>query len=255
MPFLDGRKEGWFWYEDPPRRAPLRPSALPELSWDVTKVRDWLRHVPVAELDLDHVPSRILKLLIEEKRLVSLDDPTVDTVREYFLVQKAAFARAQRFTNMWQLALYTEPELDYHTAHPVSALGHTLTAQAERRAEDQLLNDVNQQAGLYFFFTSTCSYCQAQAKALKLFADTYGWKVFAVTQDGFGLPEYPHPKLDNGMGENVGVRQVPTILLAIPSEHFLVPIGAGLMPVEDLRTRVLTVLKNRKDLLAGSSPS
>lgn len=250
--FLEGRKEGWFWYEDPPRRPIIRPQPvperLPELPWDV-KVRAWLRHVPVANLELDHLPARILKLLIEEKKLLSLDDPTIESVREYFLVQKAAFARAQRFTNMWQLALYTEPELDYHTEHPVSSLGHTLTAQAKRQTDDQLLNQVNQQAGLYFFFTSTCPYCRAQAKALKLFADTYGWTVFPVTQDGVGLPEFPQPKQDNGMGEHVGVRRVPTILLAIPTERFLVPIGAGLMPVEDLRTRVLAVLKHRTDIL------
>ncbi|GJL61903.1 MAG: hypothetical protein NPIRA04_05570 [Nitrospirales bacterium] len=225
-----------------------------EIPWDV-KVREWLRHVPVSELDLDHVPARILKILIEEKRLMSLDDPTIQSVREYFLVQKAAFARAERFTNMWQLALYTEPELDYHTAHPVSALGHSLTAQVERHTDDQLLSHVNQEAGLYFFFTSTCSYCQAQAKALKLFADTYGWKVFPITQDGVGLPEFPHPKPDNGMGKRVGVRQVPTILLAIPTERFIVPIGAGLMSVEDLRTRVLTVLKNRTNVSESRYPS
>lgn len=252
--FLDGRKEGWFWYEDPIRRPLIQPQPMPEIPFAV-KVREWLRHVPVSELDLDHLPARILKLLIEEKKLVSLDDPTIESVREYFLVQKAAFARAQRFTNMWQLALYTEPELDYHTEHPVSALGHTLTSQAERQTDDQLLSHVNQQAGLYFFFTSTCPYCQAQAKALKLFADTYGWKVFPVTQDGAGLPEFPQPKLDNGMGERVGVRRVPTILLAIPTERFVVPVGAGLMPVEDLRTRVLAVLKNRMDIREHKRPS
>jgi hypothetical protein len=38
------------------------------------------------------------------------------------------------------------------------------------------------------------------------------------------------------------------MFLAIPDEQFIVPIGAGLITLDDLRQRVLSILKNRSSL-------
>ncbi len=57
------------------------------------------------------------------------------------------------------------------------------------------------------------------------------------------------------MAERVSLQKVPTIYLAIPQENFLVPIGSGVMTFNELRERVLTILKQRPQLMRQAGDS
>ena len=98
-------------------------------------------------------------------------------------------------------------DLDYASQHPTSTYGHSVEAGIKRNTEASGWR--SDRVGLFFFFTSTCPFCQEQSKVLKVFADTYGLTVKPVSLDGVGLPEYHSPPLYNGMAENVGVHGAP----------------------------------------------
>jgi conjugal transfer pilus assembly protein TraF len=149
--------------------------------------------------------------------------------------------------------MYQHPELDAASLHPTSDLGRRVEEQQEEDAEDAALREVAQRAGLFFFFTSTCKFCQAQARVLKVFADTYGFAVLPISLDGRGLPEFPEVNADNGIARNLEVKMVPMLYLAIPDEQVLTPVGAGVLTLSDLKHRVL-VLAGRKGPLVSSSP-
>lgn len=237
-PFWEDREFGWFWYEDPPLSADENPEPPPDAFL-------FLKQLDLDGVDLETLPLLSLKWLLQAKREHALDAPTVESVREYFLVHKASFNRAQRFTDMWQLALMQEPELDFNTEHPPSALGHQINVQMTHDQDQQILSEFRQEGGLFFFFTSKCPYCQAQSKVLKVFADEYGIKIFPITQNGEGLPEFPNAQQDNGMGESIGVKMVPALVFALPEARYLVPIGAGFLTKEEITRRIVTTWKAR----------
>lgn len=238
---------GWHWYNEVLEEERENPP-IEIADFLLALSPEQLKYVPIDGLDLDQLPTEVLKVLIEAKKVRALDSPDVEVVTDYFKVQKAAFDRSRKFTDMWALALYTQPELDFHTTNPTSGAGHTIRSQMVRGDEDALLHQVKDEAGLFFFFTSTCGYCQQEAKILKSFSDSFGWKVFPVTVDGKGLPEFPDPQLDNGMGEQLGVSYYPTILLSLPGDRYLVKVGAGFLTLEDIRVRVLQLLQQREEI-------
>ena len=261
--YIEKTREGWFFYRDPPPSEEDEESETaaswkklpPEVWMDPEKHRAVLKRLPLEGVNLERLPSVFLRELVTAKREVALDDPTVPAVTEYIVAQQAVYNRAQRFTDSYQVAMITRPDLDYGSKHPTSVGGHQVEAQVQRDSEDRLLAEQSGRIGLFFFFTSTCPYCQEQAKTLKLLSDSYNISIFPVSMDGRGLPEYPRPARDNGMAEKVGVHMVPMVYLAIPEEQFLKPLGAGLMTLAELRERVLVLLQ-RKDLLqpnAGKS--
>lgn len=114
--------------------------------------------------------------------------------------------------------------------------------------EDTFLSSLKEKVGLFFFYTSTCPYCQKQSQILRTFSDTYGLSVKAVTRDGYALPEWPDSVADNGMGDQIGVTKVPTIFVAIPEEQFLVPVGAGILTMQELYDRLVMILQKRVQL-------
>lgn len=258
--FFDRAKEGWFWYEDPPAPV-LPPSPKPEQPAPPTSppIRlgpmTWedLKRLDPGALDLDTLPARWLKALTQAKLEYALDDPTPDRVKAYIVVQRAAFRRSERFSAAWQLVMYQHPDLDYATVHPTSEFGRRIEAEAAEAQEEQDLRALGERAGLFFFFTSTCRFCQEQAKVLRLFADTYGFSVLPITLDGRGLPEFPDANPDNGMAKRLEVRLVPMLYLAIPDERVLTPVGAGVLTLSELKDRILKLAAARPSTRAASA--
>jgi len=255
--YPDGWK-GYYFYQDPalleevPPAQPLPPTPAmplhPEHFPDQLALKEALKKVPVEQIDLPRLPAAWLKLLLTAKKEAALDRQTEESLLSYIKVHKETFDRAQRFTDMWAVVMYTHPENDFASSNPMSTAGHEIYAEDKKVSEDDYLAAQKDKVGLFFFFTSTCPYCQKQSKLLKVFSDTYGWAVKAVTQDGRPLPEFPQAVTDNGMGEQLGVTKVPVIFLAIPDEQFLVPVGTGLITMDDLRVRLLSILKHRTSL-------
>ncbi len=250
--------KGYYFYQDPglfdeapqPQSLPPTPAIplQPEHFPDQLVLKEALKKLPVEKIDLPHLPAAWLKLLLTAKKEAALDKQTEESLLSYIKVHKETFNRAQRFTDMWALVMYTHPEQDFTSSNPISTAGHEIYAENRKESEDEYLKGMKDKVGLFFFFTSTCPYCQKQAKLLKVFSDTYGLSVKAVTQDGLPLPEFPLAVKDNGMGEQLGVTKVPVIFLAIPDEQFLVPVGTGLITMDDLRVRILAILKHRNSL-------
>lgn len=249
--YWDRAKEGWFWYEDeppdePPNQPPDEPpNHPPDIDPSDPHVRAALRQWRVEEEVLPRLPVKWLKALQEVKLERALEEPTMPAVREYLLVHREHFRRSAQFSELWNLVLYTHPEMDPATTHPVSTAGLRISDQIRAEERAQTLASYANRAGLYFFFRQSCPYCRQFAPILKLFANQYGWEVFAITQDGGSLPEFPDARPDNGMGDAIGVRTVPAVYLAIPSTRFLAPVGQGFLTLSELEERILTILRNQ----------
>ncbi len=251
--------KGYYYYQDPlpDIEVPLHPQQLPptpaiplqpEQFADQLALKEALKQLPVEQINLQHLPAAWLKILLTAKKEAALDQQNQDRMVSYLKVHKEAFARSQRFTDEWALAMITNPSLDSTTENPASLVGNDIYSQTKRQEQDALLTSMQDRMGLFFFFTSTCQFCQKQSQLLKIFADTYGLTVKAITQDGRPLPEFPQAVVDNGMGLELGVTRVPVIFLSIPDEQFLVPVSAGLRTLEELRLHVVEVLKKRRGL-------
>lgn len=257
--------KGFYFYQDPlaetdlltPQQLPQTPAMplQPEHFKDQLALKEALKRLPVEALDLPNLPAAWLKILLTAKKEAALDQQSEETLLSYLKVHKETFNRSQRFTDMWALVMYTHPEMDAASKNPVSAVGHEIYAETKKQEEEALLSSMRDKMGLFFFYTSTCNYCQKQSQLLRLFADTYGIAVKAVTRDGVALPEWPESVADNGMGDQVGVKIVPTIFLAIPEEKFLVPVGAGVLTVQDMYDRIIRILQQRARLAKPARPS
>ncbi|MEW6542478.1 MAG: conjugal transfer protein TraF [Nitrospirota bacterium] len=238
-------KKGWFWYEDPPDPPkPEHQDVTPDVSVTVLKkpkALTWeeLKRISLETVDLDTLPARWLRAIADAKREYALDDPIPERVKDYIVVQRAVFARSERFTSSWQVVMYANPDLDYSSQHPTSEFGHQVEADLVAAREEEQLRKIAERGGLFFFFTSTCKFCQEQAKTLRVFADTYGFSVLPISLDGKALPEFPNVNVDNGIAKRLEVKMVPTLYLAIPDERVLTPIGAGVLTVSDLKERIL----------------
>ena len=177
--------------------------------------------------------------------------PTSDNIRTYLAWNKFMLDLSNNFALAWQKELMSNPSLQYDIPM-VDATKDVYFAQKSKN-DDEVIRDVANRAGLFFFYSSACPYCERQVKYIREFADTYGFQVKAVSLDGGILPEFPETLMDNGISVRLGINNVPALFLAFPDEKRFERLSAGLVTFAELKQKVLyyaTEIKNNTNFTA-----
>lgn len=220
--FWDTPAGGWHWYQDsiddnkqivPDSAAPTDPVAAMEV----------LQH---------HVKQTLDQAIL---------NPTLENVRNYITLQNQLGERAQRFTNVWRTVLLNFPDLDFSLQHPTNSMAKQVYLDQTHQQEDAAIKRLAQRSGLFFFYRSTCPYCQRFAPIVKDFSQRYGLPVIPITTDGVSLPEFPNSKSDQGQAERLKVTVEPALFTADPQSHRIIPVSYGLLSEDELRQRLLTI--------------
>ena len=180
----------------------------------------------------------------ELKRLKSMAimNPTKPNVLSYLQAQKFVMEKSSVFADTARRVAWQNADVDYNAKSPTAnfALGNERDRKAEE--EKKALQALAQTNGLLFFYKHDCSFCHDQAPVLQMFERRYGIPVMAVSLDGSGIREFPNAKRDNGISRSVtggrGISVTPTIYLLDRQTKTAVPLGQGVLAMEDIVDRI-----------------
>lgn len=217
--FWTERAIGWHWYQDP-----NEPKHTTE-----PVVTDPMQRMEALQ--------RQVKQTLDQAIL----NPTEDNIRQYIVLQNQLGEQARRFSTVWQTVLLNFPELDYSLQHPTNSLAKQIDLDQTRQQENAAIKRFAQHNGLFFFYRSTCPYCQRFAPILKDFSQRYELAIVPITTDGVSLPDFPHSEIDQGQAERLKVTMEPALFTADPKTHRIIPVSYGLLSEDELRQRLLTI--------------
>lgn len=220
---------GWHFYEDPsPPEKPAARTATPPAPHDA-------KAPELKEL-------ATLRKAIEDSRTIAVMNPTEANVRRYMEVEAYAEAKASRFADVAQRVAWVTPDLNPTlSGRPGNALGMEVYDRGVAQARAHTVGALAHDHVLLFFFRSDCPYCHRFAPILAALEARYGITVVPISVDGGGLPQYPAPRLDNGIAATLKVSMVPAVFLAQPYAGTITPIGYGLMSEDELLERIATL--------------
>lgn len=228
--FYSRHAEGWFWYQDP------EPEPEPELI-------ELPPPAPVSESQksedyLEPFTLSWVKKNLEKYLEIAWNDPSPENVQAYFLLQRFAVDRAQKFSDVAQQVVIGNKLLDETMRRPLANFGTKLADSAIVKEINSLLKKISEHAGIFFFFKSDCSYCEAQAPILK-YIEELGFHVMAVSVDGGQLQsaQFADTRQDSGQAQALGVTATPTIFLMTDKMEFEM-LAAGAVSFQDLRNRI-----------------
>jgi conjugal transfer pilus assembly protein TraF len=232
--FLDRKGEGWFWYQDPkevekkdpqPASAPVAaaPAKPAEKPGPQPFSVEWLR-------------KEMPKLLDE-----AIDDPTKENVEAYLYAQHAAMDKSQRYAEMTQQVVATDPYLDENNRVPLDSLGKAVFRRGFSADNDAAMKYISQIGGLWLFMDSKCSYCQPQADTVQHIAKKYGIAAKFISMDGKGLPNVPDFVRDNGTAHMLNLKLTPTTVLVVPPNNYYI-VSQGMMAQDQLEDRIITAV-------------
>ena len=191
---------------------------------------------------------------LEEYRKVAIISPTEMNVRRYMELEAQVVRQASHFADVAQRVGWTNPELDNTVGgRPVNARALEVFNREEAAARIQTVSHLARTHALFFFFRGDCPYCHAFAPTLLELQAKHGLMIVPISIDGGALPQFPQPRLDNGISRTLNITQVPAVFLAEPFSGKITPLGFGVLSESQLLERIHIVANAGKDEPASSA--
>lgn len=222
---------GWHFYCDP-KKQEEQQTELKEVEFIE------------AQAELEQIQRKL-----ENLKVLAVMKPTPENLKNYITFQKEQLDRAGTFAKQWQQVVWQNPEIDYMVKHPISSVGNDLNSEVRNQQTYDTLASLNNRYGLFFFYSSKCIFCLKFSPILKAFAAYHKLEVMPVSMDGGVLPDWPKSSINRGEAERFGMadKPVPALILFDSQTHKIIPVGFGLMTMDELEERILRlVTQNNK---------
>lgn len=233
MPFIahaDGfysqHEAGWFWFDDPKPSHKTLPNQIGQ--------------TPAQQMDT-------ARAKLKESLDKAILDPTPDNVKAYIALQNQLSEQSNRFANAWQKVVNDNPTLNYSIEHPTNNAALQVYHQTESQKKANIMQRFAERAGLFFFYRSTCPYCQRFAPIVKHFSETYHITVVPITTDGVSLPEFPNSRQDTGQAQQFNVTVEPALYAVDPITQKAFPVAFGLTSESELLDHIYNFMTQYKE--------
>ncbi|AQH06025.1 conjugal transfer protein (plasmid) [Burkholderia sp. KK1] len=237
--FLERKGEGWYWYHDPKDDAPKdvppppppapAPASQPQPDKKTSKPHDdpfsvaWLR--------------KAMPKLLDE----AIDNPTKENVEAYLYAQRVAMDKSQRYAEMTQQVVDSDPFLDENNRVPLDTMGKAIFRTKLDSDNKAALTYASKISGIWLFFDSKCAYCRPEADAIQHVAKKYGFSTKFISMDGGGLPNVSDFVKDNGTAKMLHLTMTPTTVLVVPPNNYYI-VSQGIMAQPQLEDRIVVAL-------------
>lgn len=219
--YCEQRRLGYWFYCVKP--APVEQPESPET-----------KPLPAVQ-ELDAITSELREL-----KARAILYPTEANVAAYIRFQRAQLDRASLFSDVWQRAIWQDPELDYTLERPVGALAKKQWQDARAAERDSALAHLSERYGLFYFFSSTCAPCEVMSPIVKGVAERWRITVRAISTDGGPSRHFPDYKVETTQRNKLGLepKVTPALVLWDSVTKRPIPIGYGVLSADELQDRI-----------------
>lgn len=228
-PTYGEKDRGWHRYESPPPEPEPLPIPKPTTT-------------DGAGADPAPFSVKWLQEKLETSKVRAMEEPTPENVELYITYQKLSMDMSERFANVYQTVVATNPELDETVQNPVVKTARTARRRVQEAEEKRVLTELANTAGIYYFFKSTCQYCMQQNPVIKMIQDEFDFSVLPISIDGMPMatPYIRDYVVDQGQAQMLGVTSTPTLFL-VHKDGSAAPLAIGVQSLPSLKSRILQV--------------
>jgi conjugal transfer pilus assembly protein TraF len=195
---------------------------------------------PTAAAQLDAVTAKLREL-----KARAILEPSPENVTAYIRFQREQLDRASLFSDVWQRAVWQDPDLDYTLQRPVSTLGKRQWQDARTSDRNAAMAQLGQRYGLFYFFAQSCGACEVMSPIVQSVAGSWGVTVRAISTDGGPSRHFPDYIVETNQRTKMGLepRVTPAIVLWDALTNRPIPIGYGVMSADELQDRIYLLTK------------
>lgn len=233
--WLDGKGDGWFWYnepeevieeteeEEPPTPTTvISPPAPPQGPAPLSSA--WIRENMQSYLD------------------AAIDNPTPENVSAFLYIQRFAMDKSFAFMDAQQQVTLGHPVFDEINRRPTATFANRKLDDAASSNNRDVISKISSSSGLFFFFDGSEA-SMAQLGVLDMLARNHQFDIVKISVAPIpdSLKEQGI-RLDNGHGAQMGVTTVPAIVM-VKADGVYDVISQAPVSLNDLKKRILVGAK------------
>jgi conjugal transfer pilus assembly protein TraF len=190
---------------------------------------------PSATSQLDAITT-----ILRELKAKAILEPTPANVTAYIRFQREQLDRASLFSDVWQRAIWQDPDLDYTLQRPVSTLGKRQWQDSRSAERDAAMAQLSQRYGLFYFFARSCAACEVMSPIVQGVASRWTITVRAISTDGGPSRHFPGYTVETNQRARLGLEPkiTPAVVLWDALKNQPIPIGYGVMSADELQDRI-----------------
>ena len=152
----------------------------------------------------------------------------------------ALVAYIKGFSDVWQRAIWQDPELDYTLQRPVSTLGKRQWQDSRNAERNAVMAQLSERYGLFYFFAQSCGACEVMSPIVQSVASTWHITVRAISTDGGPSRHFPNYTVETNQRSRMGLepKVTPAVVLWDAAKGQPIPIGYGVMSADELQDRI-----------------
>ena len=232
----DSHKFNWY-CDQQDAKPPVREPAAPVGGPPAQASQPLPQRIEIADIKT----TEQMRVELKRREDLAIMDPSKEKLTDYLQLWQVVQDKGSTFADSWRRVVWQTPELDYALKRPSNNLAiRTFNTTADALQEAQL-RALAADHGLIFFFKSDCPYCHTMAPAVRMMAERFGIEVLAVSIDGVGLPDFPHPQDGRNKAAAWGVQRVPALFMGskVTGDH--VALGFGVMALSEIMERMFVL--------------
>lgn len=123
----------------------------------------------------------------------------------YIRFQREQLDRASLFSDVWQRAIWQDPELDYTLERPVGTLAKRQWQDARAAERDTVMAHLSERYGLFYYFAQDLRGLRGDGPIVKSVADRWHLTVRAISTDGGPSRHFPNYTVESGQRPRMGI--------------------------------------------------
>lgn len=220
--YCEERKLGYWFYCTRPKPSPKPETATPA-------------PLPDAVTRMEAITAELREL-----KARAILEPTPANVTAYVRFQREQLDRASLFSDVWQRAIWQDPDLDYTLQRPVSTLAKRQWQDSRANERNGVMAGLSARYGLFYFFAQSCGACEVMAPIVRSVTGTWGITVRAISTDGGPSRHFPNYIVETNQRSKMGLepKVTPAVVLWDALKGRPIPIGYGVMSADELQDRI-----------------
>lgn len=182
----------------------------------------------------------------------AIEEPTVENINTYRVLQNIASERASNFTWQWQRARLSNPELDYEVQHPTGQQASNQYAKSMAQSQEDAIRSFKGY-GLIFFYQGDNILDRQQSAIVADFAKRYDLPLLGVSMDGVVLDSIQNNKINDGQAETLGVTIFPALILYNAQLNKVQPVIYGYATQDKIAQSMYAISKDYKNLESATN--
>tara|TARA_R110000787_G_scaffold227800_2_gene335447 strand:+ start:16491 stop:17330 length:840 start_codon:yes stop_codon:yes gene_type:complete len=177
---------------------------------------------------------------LRELKAKAIIEPTPANVTAYIRFQREQLDRASLFSDVWQRAIWQDPDLDYTLERPVSTLAKRQWQDSRQQSRDAVMARLSSRYGLFYFFAQSCGACEVMSPIVKSVAAHWNITIRAISTDGGPSAHFPGYKVETSERTRMGLEAkiTPALVLWDSLTKRPIPIGYGVLSADELQDRI-----------------